>query len=92
VRRGLLFKAEQMLNPRIKNFGISGMRKLAKEFPLWEHHLNEENYKMTLKWMAMFSNTPPTLAEGIDNSTAKRKELSSTLKELAELTFISLPR
>ena len=86
VRRGLLFKAEQMLNPNTKNFGILGMRKLAKEFPSWEHHLNEKNYKMALEWMATFSNTPPILTEEIDNFTAKRKELSNTIKELAELT------
>jgi hypothetical protein len=75
-----------MLNPNTKNFGILGMRKFAKEFPSWEHFLNEKNYKMALEWMAMFSNTPPTLAEEINNFTAKRKELSNTIKELAELT------
>jgi len=84
--RGLLFKTEQMLSPRTKNYGIPGMRKLAEEFPFWEEYLNEEAYKTALELMAMYSNTPPTLIEGIDNFTGKRKELAVTLREIAELT------
>lgn len=86
VRRALLFKAEQMLSPRTKNYGILGMRKLAQEFPSWEKHLDEEAYKAALELMAMYSNTPPTLAEGIDNFTGKRRELAITFREITELT------
>jgi len=48
VRRGLLLKADQMLNPPIRNLGIPGIRKLAEEFLEWETLLSEEDYKLAL--------------------------------------------
>jgi len=86
IKRALSFKAEQMLNPVIKNFGIPGMRKLAKEFSSWQSYLDKKDYRTALELMAMFANVSPTLVKGIDNFSAKRKELSNLLKELAKLT------
>jgi hypothetical protein len=86
VKKALSFKAKQMLNPGMRNFGIPGMRKLAKEFSSWRSCLGKKDYKTALGLMAMFANTPPTLAEGIDNFTGKRKELADLLDELAKLT------
>jgi len=86
VRKGLLLKAEQMLNPPISNFGVPGLRKLAQEFPRWEEFLREEDYRSALELMVMYANTPPTLAPEINNFTGRRKEFSKLLMELSALT------
>jgi hypothetical protein len=86
TKRGLLHKANQMLNPPIRNFGILGIRKLSKEFPDWENWMNKDDYVLALKILVMFANVPPTLSREIDNFTASRKEFSLLLKELADTT------
>ena len=88
VKRGLLLKANQMLNPPISNLGIPGIRKLAEEFLGWETLLSREDYKLALENMAMYANTPPTLSPEVDNFTGRRRELSELLMELASLTNI----
>ena len=88
VKRGLLLKAEQMLNPPVRSWGLPGMRKLAQEFSKWGEFLSEEDYRSALENLAMYANTPPTLAPEIDNFTGRRKEFSGLLRELAVLTGI----
>jgi len=82
TRRGLLHKANEMLNPSIRNFGIPGIRKLSKEFPMWESWMSKEDYILALQNMVMFANVPPTLSREIDNFTGLRREFSNLLKEL----------
>jgi hypothetical protein len=86
TRKGLLHKANQMLNPPIRNFGILGIRKLSNEFSSWKNWMNKDDYVLALQILAMFANVPPTLSREIDNFTASRKEFSLLLKELADIT------
>ena len=86
TRKGLLNKASQMLNPPIRNFGISGIKKLSREFSSWEGWMNTDDYVLALQILVMFANIPPTLSREIDNFTASRKEFSLLLKELADIT------
>jgi hypothetical protein len=82
VEKGLEHKADEMLKPPIRNFGIPGIRKLAAEFPKWENWMSKENYILALKNLVMFANVPPTLSREVDNFTAFRREFSTLLKEL----------
>jgi hypothetical protein len=86
VKKGLLHKANEMLNPPIKNFGIPGIRKLSREFLEWERWMSKEDYILALKNLVMFANVPPTLNREIDNFTALRREFSNLLKELYRCT------
>lgn len=86
MSKGLLHKADQMLNPPIKNFGVPGIKKLSKEFLRWEECMNKEDYVLALKNLVMFANVPPTLSREVDNFTANRREFSLLLKELAKIT------
>ena len=86
TRRGLLHKADQMLNPPIGNFGIQGIKKLSREILSWESWMSREDYILALKVLVMFANVPPTLSREIDNFTASRKEFSLLLKELTHVT------
>lgn len=84
TRKGLSHKANQMLNPPIRNFGIPGIKKLSKEFSSWENWMDKGDYVLALKILVMFANVPPTLSREIDNFTASRKEFSLLLKEVAD--------
>jgi hypothetical protein len=86
TRKGLLHKANQMLNPPIRNLGVPGIKKLAAEFSQWKNLMDKEDYALALQILVMFANAPPTLSREIDNFTASRKEFSLLLKELAEIT------
>jgi hypothetical protein len=86
MSKGLLHKADQMLNPPIKNFGVPGIKKLSKEFSSWEECMDKEDYVLALKNLVMFANVPPTLSREVDNFTANRREFSLLLKELAKIT------
>jgi len=86
TRKGLLNKANQMLNPPIRNFGILGIKKLSAEFSGWEKWMNKGDYILALQTLVMFANVPPTLSREIDNFTASRKEFSLLLKDLADIT------
>jgi hypothetical protein len=83
VKGGLIFKANSMLSPPIKNIGIPGIRKLVTEFSTWETVLNGEEYKKALEHMAKYANTPPTLSIDYNDFTAQRGNLSKLLKDLA---------
>lgn len=82
IRKGLLHKADEMMNPPTKNFGIPGIKELSKEFAKWEDWMSKENYVLALRNLVMFANVPPTLSREVDNFTALRNEFSSLLKEL----------
>ncbi|RLG51140.1 MAG: hypothetical protein DRO00_07650 [Thermoproteota archaeon] len=86
VRRAMLHKANQMLKPPTRNFGIPGIRKLSREFLDWESLMDEEDYILALQNLVTFANVPPTLSKEIDNFTARRQEFSKLLKKLARLT------
>lgn len=60
VRKGLLHKAEEMLNPPIRNFGIPGIMKLSEEFSRWESWMGKQDYVLALQNLVMFANVPPT--------------------------------
>jgi hypothetical protein len=82
VRKGLAHKAQEMLNPPTRNFGILGIKKLSREFSEWKNLMNKDDYVLALKNLVMFANVPPTLSREVDNFTALRKEFSILIKEL----------
>jgi len=84
--KGLLHKADQMLNPPTRNFGVPGIKKLSKEFPSWGEYMDKEDYVLALKILVMFANVPPTLSKEVDNFTANRRGFSLLLRELADIT------
>jgi len=86
IERALLHKANQMLSPPIRNFGIPGIRKLSEEFLGWESLMDEESYVLALQNLVMFANVPPTLSKEVDNFTARRREFSHLLRELSNIT------
>jgi hypothetical protein len=86
VKKGLLHRADEMLNPPIRNFGVSGIMKLSEEFRLWETWMSKGDYVLALQNLVMFANVPPTLSREVDNFTASRREFSNVLKDLAHIT------
>ncbi len=65
ARRGFARKAEKMLDPPVKMFGIPAMRKLAEEVAEWGD-------KRCFEHMATYATTPPMPPESFGNSHGMR--------------------
>ncbi len=61
ARRALRKQATFMLQPPARNFGLSGMRKLARELPHWPAELPPEQLDASLRQVAEYAGMPPTL-------------------------------
>ncbi|MGA2766702.1 MAG: BtrH N-terminal domain-containing protein [Candidatus Bathyarchaeia archaeon] len=77
ARNGLASKAQQMLKPPVKMFGIPAMRKLAKEISLWN---NEECFKH----LATYATTPPELPSSYEHSDGMRFAQADVLESLGK--------
>jgi hypothetical protein len=75
ARNGFALKAQQMLNPPVKMFGIPAMRKLAKEITSWN---NEECFKH----LVTYATTPPELPSSYEHSDGMRLAQSKVLESL----------
>jgi len=77
AKKGLNYRAEKMLNPPLKLFGIPAMRKLAKEIFEWKH-------KECFEHLATYATTPPQLPDTFEKSDGMRFWKSKVLRELGE--------
>ncbi len=59
VLNGLYKKAHFMLNPPVSLFGLTAMRKLSKDFPLWKENMDAQQYSKALYHFAEFTGNPP---------------------------------
>ncbi len=75
--RGLKFRAEKMLNPPVKLFGIPAMRKLVQEIFNWDD-------KSSFEHLIIYATTPPQLNDTLERSDGMRFWKSQVLKELGE--------
>ena len=89
ARRGLLKRANEMLEPPISMFGIKGMRKLARELPRWPQELDAKQLDVSLHHLAEFTGVPPippnrlTGYDAPDDHTAGRILFAGLLRQLA---------
>jgi hypothetical protein len=77
ARNGFTFKAQQMLKPPVKLFGIPAMRKLAKEIATWN---NEECFKH----LVTYATTPPQLPSNFSHSDGLRFAQADVLENLGQ--------
>ncbi len=77
AQKGLSFRAEKMINPPVKIFGISAMRKLAKEVFDWKD-------KKSFEHLVIYATTPPELPKTYEKSDGMRFWKSYVLKKLEE--------
>jgi len=77
AKRGLSFRAEKMLSPPVRLFGIPAMRKLAKEIFDWKD-------KESFEHLVIYATTPPELPKTFEKSDGIRFWKSQVLKELGE--------
>jgi len=75
--RGLNYRAEKMLKPPVKLFGIPAMRKLAKEIFEWKD-------KGCFEHLVTYATTPPHLPDTFEKSDGMRFWKSQVLRELGE--------
>jgi len=75
--KGFRFKANQMLYPPVKIFGIPAMRRLSKEVLSWKDRESFEH-------MVMYATTPPIVPESFENSHGMRHWQSAVLRDLAK--------
>lgn len=77
AKKGLNFRAEKMLNPPVKLFGIPAMRKFAKEIFDWKDRESFEH-------LVTYATTPPELPKTFEKSDGMRAWKAQVLKELGE--------
>jgi len=77
ARKGFEFKAEQMLRPPVKMFGIPAMRKLADEIVLWDN-------KECFEHLVTYATTPPELPSSFERSDGMRFAQAGVLENLGE--------
>jgi len=75
--KGFRYKANEMLNPPVKIFGIPAMRKLSKEVLSWRDRESFEH-------MATYATTPPTVPENFKSSHGMRHLQAAVLRNLAK--------
>jgi len=75
AKKGLKFRAEKMLNPLVKLFGIPAMRKLVQEIFNWDD-------KGSFEHLIIYATTPPQLNGTLERSDGMRFWKSQVLKEL----------
>jgi len=77
AEKGFKFRANKMLYPPIKIFGIPAMRKFAKEIFNW-------NDKESFEHLIIYATTPPELPKNFKKSDGMRFWKSEVLKVLGE--------
>ncbi|NWF69958.1 MAG: DUF4872 domain-containing protein [Chloroflexi bacterium] len=94
--RALAQKADWMLHPPVKMFGVPGIRKLARELPQWPRELSAQALESALRQMVEYTGNPPMLPKrltGWDNEspdyTGGRQGFARLLTQLA--TTYALP-
>ena len=75
AQKGFRFRADKMLNPPVRLFGISAMRKLAKEIYTWEDQASFEH-------LVMYATTPPELPATFEKSDGMRAWKAQVLQRL----------
>jgi len=76
-RRGFAYKAEQMLKPPVKLFGIPAMHKLAGEIVSWNNHECFEH-------LVTYATTPPELPKSFEHSDGMRLAQAGVLENLGK--------
>ena len=77
AQNGLSFRAEKMLKPSVKLFGIPAMKKLAKEIFDWKD-------KESFEHLVIYATTPPELPKTFEKSDGMRFWKSQVLKKLGK--------
>ncbi len=77
AQNGLSFRAEKMLKPSVKLFGIPAMKKLAKEIFDWKD-------KESFEHLVIYATTPPELPKTFEKSNGMRFWKSQVLKKLGK--------
>jgi hypothetical protein len=90
ARKGLLKRANEMLDAPVSMLGIKGMRKLARELPKWPAELNARQLDISLRHLAEFTGFPPIPPNRLtgyhdapDNHAAGREVFAGLLRRLA---------
>jgi hypothetical protein len=89
ARKGLLKRANEMLDAPVSMLGIKGMRKLVHELPKWPAELDTKQLDMSLRHLAEFTGFPPvppnrlTGYDAPDDHTAGREVFAGLLRRLA---------
>lgn len=65
AKKGFFHKAERFLNPPVRLFGVTAMRKLAVEILEWDN-------RRCFEHMVTYATTPPLLPETFENSHGMR--------------------
>ena len=77
AQKGLHYRANKMLNPPVRLFGIPAMRKLAKEVFAWED-------RESFKHLVIYATTPPELPITFEKSDGMRSWKAQVLQQLGE--------
>lgn len=77
AQKGLHYRANKMLNPPVRLFGIPAMRKLAKEIFTWKDQASFEH-------LVMYATTPPELPTTFEKSDGMRSWKAQVLQQLGE--------
>jgi len=77
ARKGFVMKAEQMLKPRVRMFGIPAMRKLVKEITTWKS-------RDCFEHLITYATTPPQLPSNYEHSDGMRQIQANVLMSLGE--------
>lgn len=77
ARKGLKLRAEKMLHPPVKLFGIPAMRKLSNEVIEW-------NSRDCFEHLVIYATTPPHLPKTFENSDGMRFLKSQVIRMLGE--------
>ncbi len=89
IKNGLRKKADLMLQPPVRLFGLTAMRKLARELPRWPQELNKTQLQASLRHITEYTGVPPIVPErlsgvpGTPDHSAGRLGFSQLLAELA---------
>lgn len=77
AKRGLKLRAERMLNPPVKLFGLPAMEKLIQEIFNWEDRGSFEH-------LIIYATTPSEITDTVERSDGMRFWKSQVLKELGK--------
>jgi hypothetical protein len=77
AQKGLQFRANKMLHPPVRMFGIPAMRKLAKEISTWQDQASFEH-------LVIYATTPPELPTTFEKSDGMRSWKAQVLQQLGE--------
>lgn len=77
AQKGLRYRANKMLNPPVRLFGIPAMRKLANEIFTWKDQASFEH-------LVMYATTPPELPTTFEKSDGMRSWKAQVLQQLGE--------